>query len=153
MTVSIQVTRKMIMQTSPKGLYAGGMFVRGKKTKTKGSLSPMTQRVVTQLSVMSAGRKQPKMLKLSKEDLVKHQLIQKSWAIYNADLRAKRDADLEKQYCSLRDAMATLQEISPELYKIANADESDRKFPLEMKVPTDYPPNKVWQYEFRSGKN
>lgn len=53
-------------------------FVRGKRTKSKGGLNPQAQRIITQLSVMSASRKQPKLLKLSREDLIKHDMIQAS---------------------------------------------------------------------------
>ena len=128
------------------------VFIRGKRTKSKSALSPMVQRAVTQLSVMSASRKQPKLLKLTKEDLIKHQVVQRSWAVYNKDLRDRRSELLMLQYSSIKSAMTLLETLDPELFKFANESEADKKFPLEMKVPTDYPPNKVWQYNFRKTK-
>nr|CAO98824.1 mitochondrial ribosomal protein L28 [Nakaseomyces delphensis] len=123
-------------------------FVRWKRTKA-GSLSPQTQRVVTQLSVMSASRKQPKLLKLSKEDLIKHQTIEKAWALYGQQKRMKQVSQLQQQYRAMEEAMETLKEVSPSLYAQANVPEHGKLFPLDMKVTTDYPPNKIWHYNFR----
>ena len=125
-------------------------FVRGKRTKSKGSLSPAVQRVITQLSVMSAGRKQPKMLKLSREDLIKHQTIQNCWSLYQKELREKRNEKLRLQYKSAAKAMDLLQELDPELFEAANASEAGKRFPLELKVPTEYPPNQVWYYNYKA---
>lgn len=124
-------------------------FVRWKRTKAQGSLSPLAQRVVTQLSVMSASRKQPKLLKLSKEDLIKHQTIEKAWTLYKQQKRIKQVNQLQLQYKAMEDAMETLKQVSPELYAEANVSEHGKLFPLDMKVTTDYPPNKVWHYNFK----
>ncbi|SCV03533.1 LAME_0H11188g1_1 [Lachancea meyersii CBS 8951] len=124
-------------------------FVRGKRTKSKGGLSPVLQRAVTQLSVMSAGRKQPKMLKLSREDFIKHQTIQNCWAMYQRELRDKRKEQLRMQYKSIEQAMQQLQQLDPELFDAANASEAGKRFPLEMKVPTEFPPNQVWHYNYK----
>ncbi|SCU88659.1 LAFA_0E13894g1_1 [Lachancea sp. 'fantastica'] len=124
-------------------------FVRGKRTKSKGTLSPALQRAVTQLSVMSAGRKQPRMLKLSREDLVKHQTIQNCWALYQKELREKRNTQLRLQYKSTEQAMQLLEQLDPELFEAANASEAGKRFPLELKVPTEFPPSKIWHYNYK----
>ncbi|KAL3230753.1 Large ribosomal subunit protein mL40 [Nakaseomyces bracarensis] len=124
-------------------------FVRGKRTKAQGSLSPLAQRVVTQLSVLSASRKQPKLLKLSKEDLIKHQTIEKAWSLYKQQKRIKQVNQLQAQYKAMEEAMETLKKVSPELYEEANVSEQGKLFPLDMKVTTDYPPNKIWHYKFK----
>ena len=125
------------------------VFVRNKRTKSKSAMSPLAQRVVTQLSVISASRKQPKLLKLSREDLVKHQTIEKCWSIYQQQQRERRNTQLELQYKSMQGAMALLQELSPRLFEAANAPEKGKRFPMEMKVPTDFPPDTPWHYHFR----
>lgn len=125
------------------------VFVRCKRTKSKGGLPPLAQRVITQLSVMSASRKQPKLLKLSREDLIKHQTIQRCWSTYQAELRAQRNEQLRLQYKSMKKAMDTLQELDPQLFEAANVSEQGKRFPLELKVPTEYPPNKVWHHEYK----
>ncbi|CAR24821.1 mitochondrial 54S ribosomal protein mL40 [Lachancea thermotolerans CBS 6340] len=124
-------------------------FVRGKRTKAKGALSPAVQRVITQLSVMSAGRKQPKMLKLSREDLIKHQTIQNCWSMYQRELREKRNEQLRLQYKSTEKAMTLLEQLDPELFEAANASEAGKRFPLELKVPTEFPPDQVWYYNYK----
>lgn len=124
-------------------------FTRGKRTKSKGSLNPLAQRVVTQLSVLSASRKQPKLLKLSREDLVKHQVIQNCWSMYQKELREKRNEQLKLQYKSTANAMSLLEQIDAELFAEANKKEESKRFPLELRVPTEYPPNKVWYYNYK----
>ncbi|EJS42165.1 mrpl28p [Saccharomyces arboricola H-6] len=125
------------------------VFIRNKRTKSKSALSPLAQRVVTQLSVMSASRKQPKLLKLSREDLIKHQTIEKCWSIYQQQQRERRNTQLELQYKSMQGAMSLLHELSPRLFEAANVSERGKRFPMEMKVPTDFPPDTPWHYHFR----
>ncbi|CDO92355.1 unnamed protein product [Kluyveromyces dobzhanskii CBS 2104] len=124
-------------------------LVRGKRTKSKGGLNPQAQRIITQLSVMSASRKQPKLLKLSREDLIKHDLIQACWSQYQREIREKRTEMLKLQYESIEQAMNILEEVDPELYEIANAEEPGKRIPLELRVPTQNPPNNVWYYDYK----
>lgn len=135
-----------------KGSLGPMSVIRFKRTtsRNKGSsVSPQTQRIITQLSVMSARKKQPKLLKLCKEDLVKHQTIQKAWRIYQDIAQKDRKLKLKSQYESIQAAMTTLKKLSPELYKKANINEQGKKFPMELKVPTDFPANKIWHYNYR----
>ncbi|CCE89781.1 mitochondrial 54S ribosomal protein mL40 TDEL_0A04490 [Torulaspora delbrueckii] len=125
------------------------VFARSVRTKSKGGLPPAAQRVVTQLSVMSASRKQPKLLKLSREDLIKHQTIQRCWSTYQAELRVERNEQLKLQYKSTKNAMDLLEQLDPELFEAANAPEHGKRFPLELKVPTEFPPSKIWYGEYK----
>lgn len=118
------------------------MFIRGKKVST---VSPSTQKVVNQLSAISASRKQPKLLKLCKEDLIKHNSITNAWTIFKRKEEAKRQDQLDKQFASIRTALDELKSISPELFEEAVKPETKR-FPLELRVPTDFPANKPWVY-------
>lgn len=113
---------------------------RGKATQ----VNPETQRVVNQLSVLSASKKQPKVLKLCREDLIKHQTITNAWRLFKRKNFERRQAQLEKQYESIKTAMTELKEVSPELFEAANKKEPVR-FPVDLRIPTDYPPNKPWQ--------
>ncbi|SCV01308.1 LAMI_0G10638g1_1 [Lachancea mirantina] len=123
--------------------------VRGKRTKSKGLVSPALQRVVTQLSVMSAGKKQPRMLKLSREDLIKHQVIQRCWATFQQESREKQNDQMRAQYKSAEKAMHMLREIDTNLYNAANANEAGKRFPLEIRIPTEHPPSKIWNYNLK----
>ncbi|CCF59889.1 hypothetical protein KAFR_0I01080 [Kazachstania africana CBS 2517] len=128
-------------------------FVRNKRTKSRNNaLSPQAQRVVTQLSVLSARKKVPKLLKLSKEDLIKHQTITKAWSIYQDIKKNERQNNLKQQYNSINEAMDLLQSLSPNLYAVANVNEAGKKFPLELRVPTDFPPEKLWYYDYKKSE-
>ena len=124
--------------------------LRTKRTKAKGSsITPQTQRIITQLSVMSARKKQPRMLKLSQEDLVKHQTIQTAWKTYQDVKKHQRQELLKLQYQKMDEAMDLLQQSSSDVYKHANVDEQGKVFPMELRVPTDYPPRKIWYYDYK----
>lgn len=120
-------------------------FVRGKK---KSVVNPSTQKVVNQLSAISASRKQPKLIKLCPEDLIKHKTITNAWNLFQRKKEDRRHTQLVKQYSSIRHAMEELKEVSPELYAAANVKERKR-FPLELRVPTEYPANSPWVYNYK----
>lgn len=122
----------------------GRTFVRGKQSA---AVNSSTQKVVNQLSALSASRKQPKILKLCAEDLIKHKSIINAWKVFQRQQSEKRYEQLEKQYHSIENAMNELKEVSPELYEAATA-KDHRKFPMELKVPTDYPAHQPWVYNY-----
>lgn len=136
-----QQSRKVIIEQT--GVIRD--FIRNKRTST---ISPSTQRVVNQLSAISATRKQPKLINLCNEDLIKHRTITNAWKLYNRKKKEKRMATLQKQYESIKNAMEDLKHTSPELYEAANKKETEKRFPIEMRVPTEYPPTKPWIYEY-----
>lgn len=122
-------------------------FIRTKKTAA--ALNASTQRVVNQLSALSASRKQPKLIKLNKEDLVKHNTIQNAWKLYTRKQETKRLDQLNKQYQSIQNAMETLKSLNPKLYEEANKSDVKNLYPLGMRVPTDYPANEPWVYNYK----
>lgn len=123
-------------------------FVRGKRQATE--LNIATQKIVNQLSVLSASRKQPKLLKLCNEDFIKHKTIMNAWKLLQRRRITQQSEKLSKQYKSIVNAMEDLKQTSPELFEAANAKNPKRftTFPIEMRVPTEYPPNKPWTYNF-----
>lgn len=122
------------------------------RTKKKSALTPSTQKVVNQLSALSASRKQPKLISLCNEDLIKHRTIDNAWKLYKRKKQQRQDEDLKKQYESIVNAMNDLKETSPELFEHANKPESDKRFSLEMRIPTEYPSNKPWFYDYVAEK-
>ncbi|CAN3355611.1 large ribosomal subunit protein mL40 [Diutina catenulata] len=120
-------------------------FVRGKKTT---AINPSTQKVLNQLSAISANRKQPKLLNLCAEDLVKHKTITNAWKLFTSRNQRKRETQLKQQYESIVNAMEDLKSTSPALFEMANTPQKRKRWPLEMRVPTDYPANKPWVYEY-----
>lgn len=121
------------------------VFVRGKKVLT---VNASTQKVVGQLLALSASRKQPKLIRLCSEDLIKHRTIMNAWKIFQRHRALKRESQLEKQYNSTVNAMNDLQATSPELFEMANSATPVTRYPLDMRVPTDFPPNKPWVYNY-----
>lgn len=132
------------------GSQTARTFVRGKKTT---GVTASTQKVVNQLSALSASKKQPKLLKLCAEDLIKHKTITNAWNVFTRKQEHRSMIQLRNQYNSIKTAMDELKEISPELYEAANAPEKMKRFPLDMKVPTDYPANQPWVYSFQKPEN
>ncbi|GMG40336.1 unnamed protein product [Ambrosiozyma monospora] len=128
-----------------KPLLATFQQIRSKRTT---AISPEVQKLVTQLSVLSAGRKQPRLLKLCNEDYVKHQIITKAWSQLRNQKKKSDEALLNKQLDSMSFACEELKKISPELYNLANKKEYGKRFPLEIRVPTEYPPRNIWYYDY-----
>ncbi|KAI0464114.1 hypothetical protein LJB42_001717 [Komagataella kurtzmanii] len=122
-------------------------FVRGKRTK-KYDLSPAAQKLITQLSVLSASRKQPKMLKLCPEDFVKHNTVQEAYKLITRKRKKAENEKLKQQYESMKLACEDLSKVSPELFEAANKREVSKRFSLELRVPTNYPPNVPWYYDY-----
>lgn len=122
-------------------------FARGKRTKRTVTVSAGTQRIITQLSVISARKKVPRVLKLSNEDLIRHDTVQRAWTLFQREKRQQQDEQLSKQYDSIINALEDLKAVAPELYAVANKKEKGKRFPLEARIPVDYPPNKIWYYD------
>lgn len=116
-------------------------FIRGKRT-TK--LAPGARRIINMLSVLSARKKQPRRLKMCKEDLIRHKTIQSAWKIFLRDENAVRMARLEAQHRKIAEACETLKDIDAGLFAAATAREVGKRFPMELRVPTDTPPREPW---------
>ncbi|KAH3678555.1 hypothetical protein WICMUC_001364 [Wickerhamomyces mucosus] len=128
--------------------------IRGIRTKKSrvATVSTGTQRVITQLSVISGRKKYPRLLKLSNEDRIRHETINKAWSLYQKDLRNERNEQLELQYNSILNALNDLKQVDIELFKVANKKEKGKRFPIDLRIPVDFPANKVWHYEVKSNK-
>lgn len=118
------------------------------RTKRDKALSPQVEKVINQLSVLSAGRKQPRLLGLCPEDYVKHKTVQTAWSKLRREKRLAQDALLRSQFASMESAMNDLKTLDSQLYGVANQTGYGKRFPLEMRVPTQYPPRQVWFYDY-----
>ncbi|CAI5757405.1 unnamed protein product [Candida verbasci] len=131
------------------------VLVRYKRTKGSGEVNAATQKIVNQLSVLSASRKQPKLLNLCNEDLIKHKTIMNAWNLFKSKKNLKREEQLRKQYESMKNAMEDLKNTNKHLYKLANSKPNKKEvdlFPIEMRIPTDYPPTIPWIYSYKPRK-
>ncbi|KAF5099404.1 hypothetical protein D0Z00_001683 [Geotrichum galactomycetum] len=119
--------------------------VRGKRTKTNTAQTAQVQRLVTQLSVFSARKKQPRRLKLCMEDLIRHNVATRAWALFNKEKREQEAAQLEAQYNKIVEACEELENTDPFLAYEGTKREKGKRFTPELRVPTETPPTVVWQ--------
>lgn len=118
-------------------------FFRGKRTKRR-ALAPGAQRVINMLSVFSAHKKQPRRIDLCLEDLIRHNMVQKAWSIFMRDKKLARTQALQVQYNKIQEACDELESLDNYLAYEATKREKGKRFPLEMRVPTESPPNEIW---------
>lgn len=144
----ISMLKSQSLKAVTKDSFGPIQFVRGKRTKSKDALSPTTQRAITQLSVLSAARKQPRRLKICQEDYIKHIVVTKAWSLLVKQQEAARQHNLQEQYTIIKHANQDLKKTSPQLYEQANSVEKSKRFALEMRVPSEFPPSKVWFHEY-----
>lgn len=125
----------------PKIIPAVPKLVRGKRTQR---LAPGASRVITMLSVLSARKKQPRRLKLCREDLIRHQTVQAAYRLFMRDAKSERMEKLRSQHAQMVEACSELEKLDNDLFKLATERQKGKRFPLELRVPTDTPPRKKW---------
>jgi large subunit ribosomal protein L40 len=108
-----------------------------------------------------------------------HETIERAWLLYQRHLRQDREADVQRKFERMRDAMAELETLSPVLFREANLVEDPRRrseaeveamktmktnekkafegrirglFPREMRIPTDTPPTTGWNHDWAPPK-
>ncbi|VVT53173.1 mitochondrial 54S ribosomal protein mL40 [Magnusiomyces paraingens] len=139
-------------------LLAPHITTRGKRTKTNAAQTANIQRLVTQLSVFSARKKQPRQIKLCLEDKLRHNVATRAWAIFQAEKRETHKAQLTGQYEKIVEACEDLEASDPFLAHHAIMRERGKRFSPEFRVPTETPPNTIWQENWQpapetDGKN
>lgn len=125
---------------------------RGKRTKVSAVQTANIQRLVSQLSVYSARRKQPRRLKLTLEDLLRHNATTRAWAIYQGQKREAHSAQLKAQYEKIVEACEELEATDPYLAFEGIKRERGKRFSLELRVPTETPPTVPWQESWEPAK-
>lgn len=123
-------------------------FSRGVRTARKG-LQPGAQRLINQLSVFSARKKQPRRLKLCLEDQIRHKTVHAAWRLFQRDRRLAREQLLKDQYNHMKQACDQLEAVSPYLAHNATKRELGKRFAPEMRIPTETPPNKPWDFDWK----
>jgi len=104
-----------------------------------------------------------------------HDTIERAWLLHQRHLRWRRNAEAERKFECMRNAMSELEKMDARLFKEANRTEDPRArsvseqelsktlkgaekkalesrlpglFPREMRSPTDTPPLKGWVYDW-----
>ena len=104
-----------------------------------------------------------------------HETIERAWFLHKRHVRRTRQAELERKFNCMKEAMETLRELDTRLYTEANVEEDPRQrtqleidtlktlkgverraldsrirglFPRELRIPTDTPPRGGWNHEW-----
>ncbi|KAK9480772.1 mitochondrial ribosomal protein L28-domain-containing protein [Lipomyces japonicus] len=123
------------------------VFTRGKRTATGVNVAAK-QRLISLFGLVTRTRKQPRRLKLSYEDQLKHATIHRAFQLHRRQVRESRQVELEKQYAAIKDANDELLKISPELFAQSKTREVSVRFPLEYRIPTHTPPKIAWDHSW-----
>lgn len=126
---------------------ASKVITRGKRTTSKG-LQPAAQRLVTMLSVFSARKKQPRRIKFSLEDKIRHKTVQSAWSIHMREKRLAREDNLKIQYELMQEAGEELRKANLWLANAAESRELSKRFTPELRIPTETPPTEPWQFDW-----
>lgn len=145
--LSIKRTIQQIQEPVKAIPLCSRVFSRGKRTTKKG-LQPGAQRLVNMLSVFSARKKQPRRLKLSLEDKIRHNTVQSAWSIFTRDKKQARTNQLEKQYYKIKEACDELEQTNQYLAFHATKREKGQRFAPELKLPTETPPHQPWNFDW-----
>ncbi|KAK9371260.1 mitochondrial ribosomal protein L28-domain-containing protein [Lipomyces kononenkoae] len=119
------------------------MFTRGKRSRGGGE-TQQKQKMVNMLSLISPRRKQPRRIKLSYEDLLRHRTVHRAWQLVVRTKRQERRLELQKQYFKMKHACDELRKTSQILYQSAMEKPSPIRFPMEYRIPTVTPPRRIW---------
>jgi large subunit ribosomal protein L40 len=104
-----------------------------------------------------------------------HETIERAWLLHERHVRQAREAERARKFACMKEAMDTLHELDPELYRAANRVEDPRHrtplemdlsktlkgpekralegrirglFPRDLRPPTDTPPREGWKYDW-----
>ncbi|KAK9332073.1 mitochondrial ribosomal protein L28-domain-containing protein [Lipomyces starkeyi] len=118
-------------------------FTRGKRSRAGGEMQ-QKQKIVNMLSLISPRRKQPRRIKMSYEDLLRHRTVHRAWQLVVRTKREERRLELQKQYYKMKHACDELRKASHVLYESAMEKLSPIRFPMEYRIPTLTPPRRIW---------
>lgn len=132
---------------SPGQLYGQ---IRGKRTKkSAGGRTPGALKLITMLSVFTARKKLPRRLKLSVEDLIRHNTVQAAWKYFMRDKKRARIAQLKAQYEKIQEACNEIEQLDGFLAYHATMRERGKRFTPELRIPTETPPRQIWSFDWK----
>ncbi|KAJ2797646.1 hypothetical protein FBU31_001825 [Coemansia sp. 'formosensis'] len=83
---------------------------------------------------------------LSTEDVERHMTIMRAQKIFNMTASATRRAERLRKFESMKNAYEALAALDQRLFDGACQKEANATFPRQMRVPTETPPTKIWDY-------
>jgi Mitochondrial ribosomal protein L28 len=89
-------------------------------------------------------------LGLNPQDSIRHETIHRAWMMFRGKLRQEKVARLQSLQDSIHRTLMELRATDEGLYNIAVAGtrETEKRFPLVMRIPTHTLPLKRWNYSF-----
>ncbi|CAG8519802.1 2112_t:CDS:1 [Acaulospora morrowiae] len=92
----------------------------------------------------------PELPPMTEEDIERHKTIERAWKLFMRNQREKRDAEMAAKYRMLDKANRELEKLPSRLFVQAQMGNKTTLFPKQMKVPTETPPLKGWNNDFKS---
>ncbi|KAJ2895040.1 hypothetical protein IWW38_002411 [Coemansia aciculifera] len=92
-------------------------------------------------------QEEPRQLpQLSAEDVDRHMTIMRAQKIFHMTASATRRAERMAKFEAMRSAYEALADVDQRLFNGACQKEANATFPRQMRVPTETPPTKIWDY-------
>ncbi|KAJ2352345.1 hypothetical protein IWW50_004451 [Coemansia erecta] len=86
----------------------------------------------------------------SEEDVERHMTILRAEKIFKMTASAQRRDERVRKFDAMEKAYEALAEADPRLYAAACKPQGTITFPRQMRVPTETPPAKIWNYSVSS---
>ncbi|KAJ2156755.1 hypothetical protein GGF46_004980 [Coemansia sp. RSA 552] len=83
---------------------------------------------------------------VTESDVERHMAILRAEKITKMTASAQRRESRQRRFAAMERAYEALAELDPRLYESACKPETTVTFPRQMRVPTETPPVKVWDY-------
>jgi len=121
---------------------------RGMARKARGKEAPQGDTRVRMIRYFlhHPAKHTPRPLKFGTMRMLRHWTIHRAWQLFQRSERMARERELERQYNKIRDACEELARTDGRLYRVAVAKKEVGTFPIELRIPTDTPPEKGWNH-------
>lgn len=102
--------------------------------------------------MMLFAQKRIRGLGLNPQDQIRHETIHRAWMMLRRKRTFKKIRRLRMLEESVRGTMKVLRETDERLYSLAvsGARQTEKRFPLVMRIPTETLPRRVWNYNWTS---
>ncbi|KAJ2741017.1 hypothetical protein GGI20_005473 [Coemansia sp. BCRC 34301] len=144
------------ISTALSARYHGSLLRAAKATKEvkrassrTGSGAPSHEVSGTRYEMMKQilYQEEPRQLpQLSASDVDRHMTIMRAQKIFSMTASARRRAERLRKFEAMRSAYEALAQVDQRLFDGACKKEANATFPRQMRVPTETPPTKIWDY-------
>lgn len=93
----------------------------------------------------------PRPLKFGTMRMLRHWTIHRAWQLFKRNERMSRERELERQYNKIREACEELARTDGRLYRVSLSKKDIGTFPIDIRIPTDTPGARGWNYGWTRG--